>query len=265
MHVLLAGGAGGIGRCLARQLVPDHEVTALDRDESGLSDLPAGITTHQADLTDEQAVRQLLDGVEVDVFVSAVGWYELAAIEDCPPDALRAHLEANLLAVHTPIHAILPTLRRRGGRIVVIGSMVGSVPLPYHGAYSAAKAGLAGYLDSLRREVEPRGVSVSLVEPGPVRTGFNERAAAALARIEDSTYAEQYRAFESYSPIATDPETVVETVLAAVHADSPRARYRVSARARWLPRLATLLPTPLFDRLIRSGLPGGLLHRLIER
>jgi NAD(P)-dependent dehydrogenase (short-subunit alcohol dehydrogenase family) len=265
MHVLLAGGAGGIGRRLARQLAPDHEVTALDRDESALSELPAAVTTHRVDLTDEQAVRQLLDGVEADVFVSAVGWYELAAIEDCPPDALRAHLEANLLAVHTPIHVVLPTLRRRQGRIVVVGSMVGSVPLPYHGAYSAAKAGRAGYLDSLRREVGPRGVSVSLIEPGPVRTGFNERAAEALARIDDSAYAEQYHAFESYSPTATDPETVVETVLAAVHADSPRARYRVSARARWLPRLATFLPTPLFDRLIRSGLPGGLLHRLIER
>lgn len=265
MHVLLAGGAGTIGSQLARQLAPDHEVTALDRDGERLSNLPDTVDTHQVDLTDEQAVRQILDGVAADGLVSTVGWYELAAIEDCPPDALRAHLEANLLAVHTPIHAMLPTLRRRQGRIVVVGSMVGSVPLPYHGAYSAAKAGLAGYLDSLRREVEPRGVSVSLVEPGPVRTGFNERAAAALARIDDSAYAEQYHEFESYTPEATDPEVVVGTVLEAVDADNPRARYRVSARARWLPRLATLLPAPIFDRLIRSGLPGGLLHRLIER
>ncbi|MEF8820809.1 MAG: SDR family NAD(P)-dependent oxidoreductase [Halovenus sp.] len=265
MHVLLTGGAGTIGSQIARQLAPDHEVTVLDRDSDGLSALPAGVETHQIDLTDERAVRQLLDGVAVDALVSAVGWYELAAIEDCPPDSLRAHLEANLLAVHTPIHAVLPTLRERQGRVVVVGSMAGSVPLPYHGAYSTAKAGLAGYLDSLRREVDPCGVSVSLVEPGPVRTGFNERAAAALERIDDSAYADQYREFDSYTPEATDTEAVVDTVLDALDADSPRARYRVSARARWLPRLAAVLPTPIFDRLIRSGLPGGLLHRLIDR
>ena len=263
MEVVLTGAAGGLGRPLACRLAAEHEVTALDR--ADLSGLPAGTDTRRVDLTDHRAVEAALDGVDADVFVSATGWYELAAIEDCPPDALREHLEANLLAVHTPVHALLPTLREREGQVVVIGSLVGSVPLPYHGAYSTAKAGLAGYLASLRREIEPRGVTVSLVEPGPVRTGFNERAAAALDRIEDSSYADQYRAFDSYAPEATEREPVVDTVLEALRADTPRARYRVSRRARWLPRLEAVLPTRLFDRIVRSGLPGGLLHRLIDR
>lgn len=266
MRVVLTGVAGGIGRQVADRLLANgHGVIGLDRDEDRIDDLPDGVDARIVDLRDEQALADRLDGVAVDALVSCVGWYELAALEDCSPQAFREHLESNLVAVHTPVHALLPTLRAREGRVVVVGSMVGSVSLPYHGAYSAAKAGVAGYVDSLRREVGPRGVDVSLVEPGPVATGFNERAAAALDRFADSSYEEPYRAFRDYSPAATEPGVVADRILEALDSERPRARYPVSRRARWLPRLDALLPTRLFDRLVRAGLPGGVLHRLIDR
>ncbi|WP_336328457.1 SDR family NAD(P)-dependent oxidoreductase [Halovenus sp. HT40] len=266
MRVVLTGGAGELSRRAVTRLPDaDHEVIALDRDESGLAALPETVDCRTVDLTDRAAVERTLADIEPDVFLSAVGWYELGALEDCPPDSLREHLEANLLAVHTPLHALLPELRRRKGRVVIVGSMVGSVPLPYHGAYSASKAGLGGYTESLRQELRPHSVDVSLIEPGPVRTGFNERATEALDRIENDAYAEQYRAFESYSPDSTDPEAVVDAMIDAATAEQPQARYRVSSRARWLPRLRSILPPVIYDRIIRSGLPGGLLHRLIER
>lgn len=266
MRVVLCGAAGGIGRQVAdRLLEAGHDVVGLDRDAAGVAELPAAIDGRVVDLSDEGEVERALADTTADAVVSCVGWYELGAIEDCSPDTFREHLEANLLAVHTPIRELLPGLREREGRVVVVGSMVGSVPLPYHGAYSAAKAGLAAYLDSLRREVGPRGVDVTLIEPGPARTGFNERAAAGLNRLADSAYAEQYRAFEGYSPDAASPAQIAERIVIALDADSPRARYRVSARARWLPRLEALVPAWLSDRIVRSGLPGGVLYRLIDR
>jgi NAD(P)-dependent dehydrogenase (short-subunit alcohol dehydrogenase family) len=266
MRVVLCGAAGGIGRQVADRLLgAGHDIVGLDRDADGVSDLPDAVDGRVVDLSDEEAVKRALADTEAEAVVSSVGWYELGAIEDCSPDAFREHFEANVLAVHTPIRELLPELREREGRIVVVGSMVGSVPLPYHGAYSTAKAGLAGYLDSLRREIGPKGVDVTLVEPGPVRTGFNERAADALDRHADSAYAEQYRAYGDYSPDAATPAAVAERIRTALEADDPRARYRVSARARWLPRLAAVLPAPIYDRIVRSGLPGGLLHRLIDR
>lgn len=266
MRVVLTGAGGGIGRRVGRRLLESgHAVIALDRDKRRLGQLPDGIDSRVVDLSDEGAVERCLDGTDADALISAVGWYELASVEDCSPDSLRAHLESNLLAVHIPVQALLPELRERDGRVLVVGSMVGSVPLPYHGAYSAAKAGLAGYVDSLRREVTPRGVEVSLLEPGPVRTGFNERAATALENFETTEYSEEYRAFTNYSPEAVNPERVAGTIVTALESEQPRARYRISARARWLPRLQWLLPDRLYDRLVRSGLPGGMLHRLIER
>ncbi|WP_049902385.1 SDR family NAD(P)-dependent oxidoreductase [Halorubrum distributum] len=270
MHVLVTGAAGGIGGGVARSLAAaGHDVLGVDRDAAGLAGLPDAVETAVVDLRDEAAVSDLLADRPLDAVVSCIGGYEIAAVEDTSAEAFRRQLETNLTAVHVTVSAALPTLRERGGRIVVVGSMVGSVALPYHGAYSAAKAGLDGYVDALRREVDPHGVDVTLVEPGPVPTGFNERAAAAAAAAEssdpDGPYAGAYRAFEGYSPAATDVETVVERVVTATTAERPRTRYRVSRRARWLPRLARVFPDRLYDRLVRAGLPGGLLWRLLHR
>ena len=270
MRVLVTGAAGGIGGGVVRTLAAGHEVTGLDRDADGLAALPDAAETHVIDLRDGDAVEALLAGREFDRVVSCVGGYEIAAVEDTAVDSFRRQIDTNLTAVHTVVRAALPSIRERGGRIVVVGSMVGSTALPYHGAYSAAKAGLRGYVDALRREVEPHGATVAFVEPGPVSPGFNERAAAGITdgpggADPDGPYADACRAFEGYSPAATDLETVVERIVVAATTDRPRAVYRVSRRARWLPRLGAVLPDRLYDRLVRAGLPGGILGRLIDR
>lgn len=266
MRIVLAGAGGGIGRRIARRLIDrDHDVLALDRDRESLSALPDAVDRLVLDLTDESAVGEAIADRPIDAVVTAAGWYDLGAIEDCSADAFRQHLETNLLTVHTVVHALLPTLRDREGRIVVLGSMAGRVPLPYHGAYSTAKAGLHGYVTALRREIEPRGVDVSLVEPGPARTGLNERAAAALEERNDSVYARQYEAFDEYSPQSVAPEAIADRVVAAIDADDPDTRYVLGRRARWLPRLQWLLPARVFDHIVRSGMPGGLLARLVDR
>lgn len=265
MKTLVTGAAGGIGTQIVRRLRSKRELIAVDRDRDALNQLPNDVDTRAVDLTDEQAIQEELSDEQVETLISAVGWYELAAIEDCSPSSFEKHLATNLTAVHTPIYATLPTIRKHSGNIVILGSVVGRVSLPYHGGYSASKAGLAGYTDTLRREVASKGVDVSLIEPGPIRTGFNERATSSLNNMSVSVYAEDYHHFRSYSPTSVSVDTVVDYIIAAIEADRPKARYRIGRRARWLPWLQTILPTRVFDRVVRSGLPGGLLHKLIDR
>ncbi|EMA67804.1 dehydrogenase [Halorubrum aidingense JCM 13560] len=270
MNVLVTGAAGGIGGGVASALAAaGHRVVGVDVDRPGLDALPDAVETHALDLRDGEAVTERLGGRPFDRVVSCVGAYEIAAVEETTVDSFRRQIDTNLTAVHGVVRATLPALRERGGRIVVVGSMLGGVSLPYHGAYSAAKAGLRGYVDALRREVESRGVTVALVEPGPVRTGLNERAAEeARERAErhpDGPYADAYRSFAGYAPAATSVDAVVDRVVVAATTDRPRTRYRVSRRARWLPRVTAVLPDRLADRLVRAGLPGRILARLIDR
>ena len=270
MHVVISGVAGGIGRRVASALVDSgHRVTGLDRDEEGMASLPEPVDARVVDLTEPSAVATELDGIAADVVVTCAGWYAIGALEDCSPDRFRRHLDANLASVHAVVQPLLATLRDRDGRVVIVGSTVGSVPLPFHGGYSAAKAGVAAYADVLRRETAVYGVDVSLIEPGPTRTGLNERAAATLseadaADVGESAYAEAYEAFDHYSPASVAPEAVAETVVHAATTSRPNARYRVGRRARWLPRLGAVTPTGLFDRLVRAGMPDGWLGRLID-
>jgi len=117
MRVVLAGVAGGIGSRVARRLAErGHSIVGLDRRET---ELPDGVETHELDLTDETAVREVVAGRAVDAVVTAAGWYEVAALEDCPPAVFRRHIEANLLTAHTVVHAALPAVRRQQGRFVV--------------------------------------------------------------------------------------------------------------------------------------------------
>jgi len=275
MRVLLAGAAGGIGRETVHRLTGrGHGVVALDRDADGLAVLPDEVRTHAVDVADAEAVERVVTAVEPDAVVSAVGGYELGAVEDQPPAAFDAQLLTNLGGVHAVVRPALSGLRARGGRVVLVGSLLGRVALPYHGPYAAAKAGLAAYADTLRRELGPRGVGVSLVEPGPVATGLNERAAAGLrerlgGRAEPSgpasPYAADYRRLLGRPAAAsTTADRVAGAVVDAVESDAPRARYRVGRRARWLPRLGAVLPARLFDRIVRSG-TTGLLSRLVDR
>lgn len=259
MRVLVSGAAGEIGRKTALRLRDEHEVIALDRDER--VEAIRGVDARVVDVTDPDAVASTVRSLGLDAIVTCVGAYSLGAIEDQSPAAFASQLETNVLGTHTVVHAALPELRERGGRVVIVGSLLGRVALPYHGPYAASKHALVGYADALRRECSE--ISVSLVEPGPVATGLNDRALAALDPA-GSAHEEAYRALLGRFPrSSTTPEAVAATILTALTAERPQHCYRVSLRARALPWLRVLLPAGLFDRIVRSG-TTGVLSRLID-
>jgi NAD(P)-dependent dehydrogenase (short-subunit alcohol dehydrogenase family) len=131
------------------------------------------------------------------------------------PETLRAQLETNLLGWHDLTCRVIPIMRRQGqGRIVQNSSILGFIPLPYRGAYVASKFALEGLTDTLRLELRGSGISVSLIEPGPILSRFRENA---------------YRAFKAN--IDTE-HSVHHDAYAVRSSDSPRQAPRNPSRSR---------------------------------
>ncbi len=163
---------------------------------------------------------------------------------------------------------------RRGGaaRLVNVTSGLGSVAIPYLGAYSAAQFAKEGVSDALRRELAPMGIQVSVVSPGAIWTPIwgkiaseGERALAdapdAVADLYRDTYLRFLQANEDGARnSATKPADVAAAVHAALTAAKPRTRYRVGADVRRGTLLARLLPDSVIDGMFRPDRhrrPGG--------
>lgn len=286
MYVLVTGGAAGIGRATTHRLLDrGHEVLVCDVDTEALDRLaeevvtPDALTTRVVDVTDVDAVASAVSGEPLDAVVTCAATFRLGALEAEGREDIRRQFETNVFGTLDVVRAALPALRARDGRVVLLTSVLGRVSLPYHGAYAATKHALEAAGDALRVEVAPFGVDVAMVEPGPVDTGLTERAKGALderakGRLTGGDAADPYAAVhervrENYDTGGTSPERVAETVVEALEADDPKARYRVGWQAWLLPLLRHLLPARVFDRItdarVQSSGPVGMLRTLVGR
>jgi short-subunit dehydrogenase len=140
---------------------------------------------------------------------------------------------------------------------------MGRVAMPLLGAYNASKHAVAAVSDALRMELAPFGVSVVLVEPGALRTGFAARAMAGLAPYRDpgSPYAAALAgtdaAWARVYRFAPGPSAAGRAIVRAATADRPAPRYVVPARNRLVVAALATLPTPAADAAKRRimGLP----------
>ena len=113
----------------------------------------------------------------VDVLVNNAGYGYQSSVEEGDDEEIRAQFDANVFGLFSMTRAILPLMRQqRDGRILNITSLAGRVGLPSSGYYAASKHAVEGFSDSLRKEVEPLGIKVTCVEPGPFRTDWAGRS-----------------------------------------------------------------------------------------
>lgn len=271
--VLVTGCSSGIGAATAELLVrAGHTVYATARRPETLADLAAaGAHTLALDVTSEDSMVAAVRAVEdahgrVGALVNNAGYGEYGTIEEVDLDKVRTMFETNVFGLARLVQLVLPGMRAaRSGRIVNIGSMGGRLTWPVGGYYHATKYAVEAISDALRNEVRPFGVHVSLVEPGLIRSGFEETAmtSEAHADAEGSPYAALLaRSAEATSQgyanraIALGPEAVAKVVLKAVEARSPRSRYVVTPAARALITTRVLGGDRVWDALVRSQYGG---------
>jgi NAD(P)-dependent dehydrogenase (short-subunit alcohol dehydrogenase family) len=254
----VTGCDSGIGRATALAL---HErgwrVYATGLDAAAMTTLDdRGLVVRELDVTDPDDAGEVLAEVEeregrLDCLVNNAGVGLTAALETTTPDELRSVLEVNVVGTHRVTREALPLLRRTGGRVVTVTSVVGRHALPAMGAYSASKHALEGLGDVLRWEVAEQGVEVVLVEPPTTRTGFVDRVLDGLAERraaddpDERRYERLYRLLTWWLPwlarVGASPEQVARTVVRAAETDRPRTRYPVGGQG-WLLALTARLP-----------------------
>jgi NAD(P)-dependent dehydrogenase (short-subunit alcohol dehydrogenase family) len=287
--VLITGATAGIGRHAALELVRrGHHVIATGRREGALEALSdeareAGrasggrLDVLRLDVTDEAAVRaaasevdRLTEGHGLDVLVNNAGFGQMGPLEAVTDAALRKQFDTNVFGLMSVTRAFVPRMRARGvGRIVNVSSIGGRYTFPLMGAYNATKYAVESLSDALRRELAAFGIKVAIVEPGPIRTEFNDRAMETIdyGQLDGSPYApivaqaERFRArFESQSAGA---EVTSAAIAHAALASRPRLRYVVPKASALLLFTLSLLPTRLIDALMRAA--SGLTRKKLAR
>lgn len=215
------------------------------------------------DVDDDESVRSgaahVLEGHgRIDALVASAGWGLAGAVERTGMDDARAQLETNFFGVARVVQAALPAMRAQGGgRIVLISSIGGLIGLPFQAYYSASKFAVEGFAEALSYEVFPFGVTVSLVEPGNVRTDFS--ASRRTIAGGDDPYAQA--GADAVNRMARDeangitPDRVAATVERVLRARHPPFRCSVGKAGERIGLPAKrLLPFRVFEAAARSSL-----------
>lgn len=183
--VFLTGASSGIGEGLALALSKRGAVLGLfARRKALLDDLAdrcrdAGGTARvfAGDVTDEEAVSQAADELRsefgrIDILIANAGiGGNDEETRNYRPASVKKVIDINLLGAVNAVHAVVPRMVERGeGQIVAISSLAGFRGLPKSAAYSASKAGMTAFFESVRLDVQHKGVSVTIIQPGFIKT-----------------------------------------------------------------------------------------------
>ena len=274
--VLITGCSSGIGYCAAHGLAArGWQVIASARRDADVARLQGeGLTAVALDLDDPDSIAAALDatlahtGGRLDALFNNGAFGLPGAVEDLSRAALRAQLETNLLGWHDLSCRVIPVMRRQGhGRIVQNSSILGLMALPYRGAYVASKFALEGLTDTLRLELAGSGISVSLIEPGPILSRFRANAHAAFRAhvdVEHSAHRDAYRNAEvrlskegPAQPFTLPPEAVLAKLIHALESPRPHPRYYVTFPTHLIGVLRRLLGTRGLDWVLHRVSRGG--------
>lgn len=272
--ILITGATSGIGRYAALYLARrGFRVFATGRSQAALTSLQEEakgleLETLRLDVTDRGSIDAARDevvaktgGKGIDVLINNAGFGIVGPLELLSDDELRAQYDTNVFGLMAVTRAFLPAMKKRGrGRILNVSSVGGRVTLPLYGGYNSTKYAVESLSDALRRELQPFGVQVVLIEPGVIRTEFVERSLGALDPSRDATgfYGDAFAMAEHIrkqtEQTAVSPDCVARAMERAITARRPAARYVAPFRTNVLLAFVALLPTSWMDAALRWGM-----------
>ena len=243
--VFISGASSGLGKAMAEHYArAGARLGLLGRRAEALhalaAELPGEHRCYAVDVRDRQALHEAADDFlqhcngQVDVVIASAGISVGTLTEHGEDyDVFRAVVETNLLATVATFEPFIASMRVAGaGRLVGIASVAGVRGLPGAGAYSASKAAVATYCESLRNELSADGIKVVTIAPGYIRTPM--------------TAHNPYR-----MPFLMDVDAFATRAIATIERGTS---YRVIPwQMGWAARLMKILPNWLYDRLARNA------------
>lgn len=253
---LITGASSGIGLATAEALqAKGYRVLGTSRNPDTVpADLRIdGVTYLPLDLNDPDSIIACARAAgPVDVLVNNAGESQSGPLEELPVEALQRLFQTNVLGAIQLSQLVLPGMRERGyGRVVMVGSMLGSFPLPYRSSYAATKAAIRAFATAARRELSPYGVWLTTVEPGSISTGIGQRRTKYLA--DDSPYREEcqtvIRILDEKEESGISAVEVAETIVAAVEAEKPKSLYARGSNAPVVFALRRIAPRGVVEAI----------------
>ncbi len=182
--VLITGAGSGFGKGTALALAKKgHTVIATTETQDQANELgkeSPQLQVIKLDITNAKDISKVAT-LNIDVLINNAGAGQTGPIADVPVDRVRHLFEVNVFGTLAITQAVLPQMVARGsGRIIIMSSVAGVMSGPSFGPYSMTKHALEAMGKALRAEIAGQGIDVTLINPGPYNTGFNDRMANSM-------------------------------------------------------------------------------------
>lgn len=266
--ILITGASSGIGKNAALQLIKlGHIVYGAARRIDKMQDLVlAGGQAVALDITDEVAIQNVVDSIlkkhgRIDVLVNNAGYGLYGSVEEISLEQARYQFDVNIFGLAAITKAVIPSMREhKFGRIINISSVGGKIYTPLGAWYHATKHALEGWSDSLRLELAPFGVAVSIIEPGGIATEFGDVLYEPMLKISgNGPYKKLALAVAKFTKEnyekkgAASPASVIgDCIVKAVSAKKSKTRYVAGMYAKPLLFIRKYFSDSMFDKILMS-------------
>jgi NAD(P)-dependent dehydrogenase (short-subunit alcohol dehydrogenase family) len=232
----ITGCSTGLGRALAQRVLEHgHCAVVTARRADQISDIVADYAETALaialDVNDHAQVDAAIARAgekfgAIDVLVNNAGYGYLAAVEEGDDREVRDMFETNFFSLVALIRKVLPGMRAHGsGHVINISSVGGLVGAASSGFYNATKFAVEGLTEALAKEVEPLGIRVTAIEPGPFRTDWAGRslkqAEYPIAAYADTAAARRAQITGYSGKQAGDPVRAADAIIKVVESDDP--------------------------------------------
>ena len=238
--ILITGASSGIGKDTALSLIKEGHIVygAARRLEMMQDIIQAGGHAIKMDILKDRNIDDVVNQIineqnRIDILINNAGYGLWGAVETISIDEAKRQFDVNIFGLAYLTKKIIPFMReQKSGKIINMSSMGGKVYTPFGAWYHATKYALEGWSDCLRIELKSFGIDVILIEPGVIKTEFQDvMMDLTVERSIGTPYEKKLKALEKATQemyargIGSPPSTITKLIIKAINSHNPKRRY----------------------------------------